>query len=581
MLQNHVHLLDGGAPLTASAVVVVAEIMFATKLKKAGLLKSGTAFKKLLIFLSLLIVLFPFNLYGKTLILEGSLNSKIKVTQQMRFDVPEPLENLSFRFALPKDFSNKFVSQSIQNLDIKIEPEPEKFEKITDQYGNHWAVANWRNLTKSVKITITFEASVGSELRAETSVAEFPLKNIHESEKIFLKSTELVQADHPDIVKLARELTKNAQTEYEAVTRILNWVVDNIKYTYNPPQFDALWTLKTGKGNCQNFAHIAMALLRASGIPSRVVGGLTLKEQWKIPLGKSFLVQSMGQGGHAWIEIYFPDLGWLSYDPQQSKQFTSSRHIKQTHALESDEVNDTWRAYPYLPPYNETVEAKFLSDRIHISPKASENYPKAYLLSNKMIIKKEIIEKPLPPPPPPPLPKEKVFEFGNMDFPNFVELYQISGDRAMKILDKETAEYVTSKHIYAQAFKIDELLEIEKISLAMRKFGGDGTVYIDLVYDENNKPGLKGLRSNPVFLESIQKKPGYYWIDFTFPDKVRIEKGKYWIILRHSGDVIMNWFYIPGNPYGDADDTRSTLKGYKWEDILNYDFVFKVRAKRQ
>jgi len=153
--------------------VVVAEIMFATKLKKAGLLKSGTAFKKLLIFLSLLIVLFPFNLYGKTLILEGSLNSKIKVTQQMRFDVPEPLENLSFRFALPKDFSNKFVSQSIQNLDIKIEPEPEKFEKITDQYGNHWAVANWRNLTKSVKITVTFEASVGSELRAETSVADY------------------------------------------------------------------------------------------------------------------------------------------------------------------------------------------------------------------------------------------------------------------------------------------------------------------------------------------------------------------------------------------------------------------------
>ena len=68
-----------------------------------------------------------------------------------------------------------------------------------------------------------------------------------------------------------------------------------------------------------------------------------------------------------------------------------------------------------------------------------------------MIVKNEIIEKPPPPPPPPPppLPKEKVFEFGNMDFPNFVELYQISGNRAMKILDKETAEYVTSKYIYA------------------------------------------------------------------------------------------------------------------------------------
>ncbi|MGB9891711.1 transglutaminase-like domain-containing protein [Thermodesulfovibrio yellowstonii] len=545
--------------------------------------------KKLKILIYLIIIfcslLTAYTAFPKTLILEGSLYSKIKVTQQMDFAVPQSLETLSFRFALPKDFSNKFVSQKIYNLDIKIEPKPEQFQKITDIYGNHWAVASWKNLTKSVKVTVTFEASVGSELRAETSTSEFPLKNIPESEKFFLKSTELVQSEHPDIIKLARELTKNSQTEYEAVTRILNWVVDNVKYTYNPPQFDALWTLKTGKGNCQNFAHIAIALLRASGIPARVVGGITLKEQWKIPLGKSFLVQSMGQGGHAWIEIYFPDLGWLSYDPQQSKQFTSTRHIKQTHALESDEVNDTWRAYPYLPPFSETINAKFISDSIHISPKASEAAPKSYLLSNKLVIKKEMVEKPpMPekplPPPAPSLPKEKVFEFGNMDFPNLVELYQVSGDRATKILDKETAEYVTSRYIYAQAFRIDEFLEIEKISLAMRKFGGDGTIYIDLIYDEEGKPGFKGFRSNPVFLENIQRKPGYYWVDFTFPDKIKINKGRYWIVLRYSGDVIMNWFYIPGNPYGDVDDTRSTLKGYKWEDILNYDFVFKIKAKR-
>ncbi|MGB9711177.1 MAG: transglutaminase-like domain-containing protein [Thermodesulfovibrio sp.] len=535
----------------------------------------------LIIFVSFLVN--AYNAFSKTLILEGSLQSKIQLIQQMRFEVTKPLESLSFRFALPKDFTNKFVSQRIQSLDIKIEPEPEKFEKEIDRYGNHWGIASWRNLYKSVTVTVRFEVFVGSEIKAENSHAEFPLKNIPESERLFLKSTALVQSENPEIIKLSRALTDKATTEYEAVTRILNWVADNVKYTYNPPHFDALWTLKTGKGNCQNFAHLAVALLRASGIPARVVGGISLKESWKIPLGKSFLVQSMGQGGHAWIEIYFSDLGWLSYDPQQSKQFTSTRHIKQTHALESDEVNDTWRASPYLPAYSETVQAKFLFDKIHIAPKASENYPKSYLLSNKMIVKKETELQPAPPPPPPPpsLPKEKVFEFGNMDFPNLVELYQISGDKAMKILDKETAEYVTSKYIYAQAFKVDEPLEIEKISLAMRKFGGDGTVYVDLVYDENSKPGLKGVRSNPVFLESIQKKPGYYWIDFTFPDKVRIEKGRYWIVLRHSGDVIMNWFFIPGNPYGDADDTRSTLKGYRWEDILNYDFVFKVRAKRQ
>jgi hypothetical protein len=42
----------------------------------------------------------------------------------------------------------------------------------------------------------------------------------------------------------------------------------------------------------------------------------------------------------------------------------------------------------------------------------------------------------------------------------------------------------------------------------------------------------------------------------------------------------MTWFYTPGKPYGESEDTRSTLKGYLWEDILNYDFVFKVTGQR-
>jgi len=54
---------------------------------------------------------------------------------------------------------------------------------------------------------------------------------------------------------------------------------------------------------------------------------------------------------------------------------------------------------------------------------------------NKMVVKKEMIQKPPPQEEFKPLPSEKVFEFGNMDFPNLVDLYQIIGDRAVKILE--------------------------------------------------------------------------------------------------------------------------------------------------
>ena len=540
--------------------------------------------KKLFCYFSCLLffILLCSPVYSKTIILEGKLNSKVLVNQQIGFAVDKPLSRLTFKFALPSEFANKSVSQKTQGLNIKFDPQPAKVDDATDEFGNRFKVVTWNNLSMDVRVNITFETNIKSELSAMESKTPFPLNPIPKSELLYLRPTEIVQSNVPEIISLSKKLTAGATTEYEAVTAILNYVIDNVKYTYNPPQYDALYTLKTRSGNCQNFAHLSIALLRAAGIPARIVGGISLKQSWKIPVGNNnFLAQSMGQGGHAWMEIYFPDLGWLSYDPQQSKQFTSSRHIKQTHGLDSGDINDSWRASPYMPDYKETVEAKFLDDAISLQLKSSERSPRSYFLSNNLIVKAPPVEKPkLPPVEKPKLPPGKVIEFGNMEFPTLVDIYHVIGDKGIKILDKETAEYVTSRYIYAQAFEIDEKLNIDNISLAMRKFGGDGTVFVDLVSDENGRPSLKGVRSVPIFLEDIKKKPGYYWVDFAFPDSVFLEKGRYWIVLRHSGEAIMNWFYIPGNPYGDSDDTRSTLKGYKWEDIQNYDFVFKVRAGR-
>ncbi|MBI4839203.1 MAG: transglutaminase domain-containing protein [Nitrospirae bacterium] len=526
-------------------------------------------------------------IHAKTVILEGRIDSRITVTQQMSFSVDRGLNKFMFRFALPATFSNKVVSQDTKTPDIRFDPEPARIDDEIDSFGNRFKSVTWNNINRDVRVNISFETYIKSDLTAMESKAAFPLKSIPQGETVFLKSTKMVQSDSAEITALAKELTAKASAEYEAVTAILNHVSDNVKYTYNPPQYDALYTMKTKSGNCQNYAHMSMALLRAAGIPARIVGGISLKESWKIPLdANNYLVQSIGQGGHAWMEVYFPDFGWMSYDPQQSKQFTSTRHIKQTHGLDSTDINDSWKASPYLPEYNENIDAKFLADSISLAPKFSDSAPRSYLFSNNFIAKAgapRVEEKPKPiveATPVPVLPKEKNLEFGNMEFPNLVDLYQVIGDRGVRIMDKETAEYVTSRHVYAQAFDIDEKLQINELSLAMRKFGGDGTVYIDLVSDDNTRPSLKGTRSQPLFLDNIKKRRGYYWVDFRFPDKVALEKGRYWIVLRHSGEAIMNWFYIPGNPFGDSDDTRSTLKGYKWEDIQNYDFVFKVKAER-
>lgn len=523
---------------------------------------------------------------AKTLILNGELGTSISISQRADFDVNKKVDIFKYRFALPANYNTKVSSQKIKKIDVIFSPEPLKITDIKDKYGNNFKEVYYEKLSKNASVQINFDIDIETKLSAIESTASFPLKDIPEDIKIYLKSTKLVQSDDAELIALAKKLTSNSLTLYDAVNNIINFVSDNVKYTYNPPEYDALYTLKTGSGNCQNFAHLSIALLRALNIPARVVGGISLKEPWKVPAGKgSTLVQSMGQGGHAWIEVYYPDLGWLSYDPQQTKQFTSTRHIKQTHGMDCNDINDSWQASPYLPKYEESIDARFEKDNIAIKLEGDETLPKSYLLSNSVRVQKKTVTLPQIEEKPvtlkPTATKEKNIIFGNINFPNLVDLYKVSDDKATRVFDKETAEYVTSKDIYAQAFSLDEPVIVKTISLALHKFGGDGAIYIDLLEDEDGKPSLKGTRSDLIFLDKIPRKQGYYWVDFTFSgENQKLNKGRFWIVLRKSGEAIMNWFYIPANPYGDGDDTRSTAKGWQWEDILNYDFVFKVNVER-
>lgn len=606
---------------------------------------------------------------AKTLILEGTLDGSVAMRQTMEFSVNQgPVSSLSFRFALPATFSSRTVSQTVAGFQADITPRPASSVVETDRFGNRFQRVSWENVTQNIRVNLTYTANVNSSLTALESRTPFPLGRSAAAEELYLKPTDMVQSGHDDIATLARQLTRGAKSEYEAVTAVTNWVADNIKYTFNPPRYDAVHTLTTRSGNCQNFAHLSIALLRSQGIPARIVGGITLKDSWKVPIdARNSIVQSMGQGGHAWLEVWFPDLGWLPYDPQQSKQFTSSRHIKQSHGLDSKDINDTWRGGPYLPAYSESIDGRYLTDTVNLRMQRFHEAPRPYLLSNLIATvvpgttaaveepkpqqKPVAPSKPQPPPeqrpayqepqgggagpvevrlesdddpvvaqvpqpakpvkpaqktpqkptkpsqkPQKPLESQPVVKqprpaapgtpvvFGNMDFPALVNLYSVKGNTGTRIFERETSEYVSSRHIFAQAIQVKERISLDKVSLAMRKFGGDGAVYIDLVKDRGGKPDImQGIRSNLLDLEKIPRRPGYYWVDFTFPrDNTRphhLVPGKYWIVFRASGEAIMNWFFIPGKPYSSGDDTRSTAKGFQWEDILNYDFVFKVSGK--
>ena len=77
--------------------------------------------------------------------------------------------------------------------------------------------------------------------------------------------------------------------------------------------------LETGRGVCQDYTHVMIAIARSWGIPSRYVSGYLHNEGTageQTPAGAS----------HAWAEFLLPDLGWIGFDPTNDTR-ADHRHV--------------------------------------------------------------------------------------------------------------------------------------------------------------------------------------------------------------------------------------------------------------
>ncbi len=65
------------------------------------------------------------------------------------------------------------------------------------------------------------------------------------------------------------------------------------------------------EGHCEYFATAMAVLLRAAGIPTRVVNGF-IGGDWN-EFGEFFLIRQ--SDAHSWVEVFFPTYGWVIFDP--------------------------------------------------------------------------------------------------------------------------------------------------------------------------------------------------------------------------------------------------------------------------
>jgi len=193
---------------------------------------------------------------------------------------------------------------------------------------------NYANSSYSQKVLQEDEFSkrviIEVNLSPLNSRAAFPIPSPQLSfeMKSFLSPQKNIPVNEEAVAAQARRLVQNARSVHEAVSAILNWIVDHYSYDAGPntPQ-DGRSVFYNKRGSCVGYTNVAIAMLRTVGIPARYAHGyLPPGYDWGISK-KYWGVQISGGGYHAWVEVYYPDIGWAFTDLLHSKNFVDPFHI--------------------------------------------------------------------------------------------------------------------------------------------------------------------------------------------------------------------------------------------------------------
>jgi transglutaminase-like putative cysteine protease len=162
----------------------------------------------------------------------------------------------------------------------------------------------WRS--EPVSDTLSYDAS--SHLRTVPLGPLATLGRRHE--------TRLPADRNPRALALARELRGASADDAAYARRVLDWFASNgLEYTLEPGRggVDSVdhVLFVSRKGFCGHFASSYATLMRAAGIPARVVTGY-LGGEWN-PIGGYLIVRQ--SDAHAWTEIWLEGQGWTRVDP--------------------------------------------------------------------------------------------------------------------------------------------------------------------------------------------------------------------------------------------------------------------------
>ncbi|RAW44319.1 transglutaminase [Halorubrum sp. 48-1-W] len=120
---------------------------------------------------------------------------------------------------------------------------------------------------------------------------------------------------------------EDAENPYDQAATIESYLIEEYDYslTIDRPDGDIAdaFLFEMTAGYCTYFATTMVAMLRSQGVPAQLATGYTSGQQ---VADDEYVVR--GQNAHAWVMVYFPEHGWVEFDPTPSAERDMARDIR-------------------------------------------------------------------------------------------------------------------------------------------------------------------------------------------------------------------------------------------------------------
>ncbi len=139
---------------------------------------------------------------------------------------------------------------------------------------------------------------------------------VEESPELLQRALRLPRGYNPRSMQLGAEIRARSSSDQQVVDNALNlFRTQPFFYTLVPPELgrDSVdeFLFQTRRGFCEHYASAFVFLMRAAGVPARVVTGYQGGEM--NPVGNYLLVRQ--SEAHAWAEVWLRGAGWVRVDP--------------------------------------------------------------------------------------------------------------------------------------------------------------------------------------------------------------------------------------------------------------------------